>query len=159
EQGIIREVMIGRSKKYEFIANSQPLNTKAFEELRNEKLKDLGNMIGYVETTNSRMKFLCDYLGDTSNHTFTNCDNTGEKKIIMNVTPDWTEKLQSFRENYFPALEVEGRGSNIVNGVAASYYGVSNVGAALHRSKYEQGGDFPDFLLSLILKAFRKKFG
>ncbi len=159
EQGIIREVMIGRSKKYEFIANSQPLNTKAFEELRNEKLKDLGNMIGYVETTNSRMKFLCDYLGDTSNHTFTNCDNTGEKKIIVNVTPDWTDKLQSFRENYFPALEVEGRGSNIVNGVAASYYGVSNVGEALHRSKYEQGGDFPDFLLSLILKAFRKKFG
>lgn len=159
EQGIIREVMIGRSKKYEFIANSQPLNTKAFEELRNEKMKDLGNMIGYVETTNSRMKFLCDYLGDTSNHTFTNCDNTGEKKIIVNVAPDWTEKLQFFRENYFPLLEVEGRGSNIVNGVAASYYGVSNVGAALHRSKYEQGGDFPDFLLSLILKAFRKKFG
>lgn len=56
--------MIGRSKKYEFIANSQPLNTKAFEELRNAKLIDLENMIGYVETTDSRMKFLCDYLGD-----------------------------------------------------------------------------------------------
>jgi ATP-dependent DNA helicase RecQ len=47
----------------------------------------------------------------------------------------------------------------LVNGVAASYYGVSNVGAALHRSKYESGGDFPDFLLRLILKAYRKKFG
>ncbi len=159
EQGIIREVMIGRSKKYEFVRDSQPLNTKAFEELRNAKLKDLENMIGYVETTGSRMKFLCDYLGDNSNHTFTNCDNTGEKKITVNVTQDWTEKLQAFRENYFPLLEVEGRDSNIVNGVAASYYGVSNVGAALHRSKYENGGDFPDFLLSLILKAFRKKFG
>lgn len=77
----------------------------------------------------------------------------------MNVTPDWTENLQSFRENYFPALEVKGKNSNIVNGVAASYYGVSNVGEAIHRSKYENGGDFPDFLLSLILKAFRKKFG
>jgi ATP-dependent DNA helicase RecQ len=43
--------------------------------------------------------------------------------------------------------------------VAASYYGVSTVGAALHRSKYEQGGDFPDFLLKLVLKAYRKKFG
>jgi ATP-dependent DNA helicase RecQ len=43
--------------------------------------------------------------------------------------------------------------------VAASYYGVSNVGAAIHRSKYEGGGDFPDFLLRLTLKAFRKKFG
>jgi ATP-dependent DNA helicase RecQ len=28
EQGIIREVMIGRSKKFEFVPNSQPLNTK-----------------------------------------------------------------------------------------------------------------------------------
>ena len=159
EQGIIREVMIGKSKKYEFVRDSQPLNTKAFEELRNAKLIDLENMIEYVETTDSRMKFLCDYLGDNTNHTYTNCDNTSEKKIVVKITPDWAEKLQNFRENYFPLLDVEGRGSNIVNGVAASYYGVSNVGAALHRSKYENGGDFPDFLLSLILKAFRKIFG
>lgn len=159
EQGIIREVMIGKSKKYEFVPNSQPLNTKAFEELRNAKLADLENMIAYVETDKSRMKFLCDYLGDNSNHTFNNCDNTGEKKITVSVTPEWTEKLQNFREDYFPELEVESKGSNIVNGVASSYYGVSNVGAALHRSKYEQGGDFPDFLLKLALKAFLKKFG
>lgn len=159
EQGIIREVMIGRSKKFEFVPNSQPLNTKAFEELRNAKLADLENMIAYVETDKSRMKFLCDYLGDNSNHTFNNCDNTGEKKITVSVTPEWTEKLQNFREDYFPELEVESKGSNIVNGVAASYYGVSNVGAALHRSKYEKGGDFPDFLLKLVLKAYRKKFG
>jgi len=159
EQGIIREVMIGRSKKYEFVPNSQPLNTKAFEELRNAKLVDLENMIAYVETDKSRMKFLCDYLGDNSNHTFNNCDNTGEKKITVSVTSEWTEKLQNFREDYFPELEVESKGSNIVNGVAASYYGVSNVGAALHRSKYEKGGDFPDFLLKLVLKAYRKKFG
>ncbi len=159
EQGIIREVMIGKSKKIEFVPSSQPLNIKAFEEWRNAKLADLENMIAYVETDKSRMKFLCDYLGDNSNHTFNNCDNTGEKKITVSVTPEWTEKLQNFREDYFPELEVESKGSNIVNGVAASYYGVSNVGAALHRSKYEQGGDFTDFLLKLVLKAFRKKFG
>ena len=159
EQGIIREVTIGKSKKCEFVPNSQPLNTKAFEELRNSKTKDLDNMIQYVETTESRMKFLCDYLGDTSNHTFTNCDNTGEKIITVIVPPEWTEKLQIFREDYFPELQVEGKGSNIINGVASSYYGVSTVGSALHRSKYEGGGDFPNFLLSLILKAFRKKFG
>jgi ATP-dependent DNA helicase RecQ len=80
EQGIIREVIINRSKKYEFVPNSEPLNTKAFEELRIAKTKDLDSMIQYVDTTESRMKFLCDYLGDTSNHIFTNCDNTGEKK-------------------------------------------------------------------------------
>jgi ATP-dependent DNA helicase RecQ len=105
------------------------------------------------------MKFLCDYLGDISNHTFTNCDNTGEKKVTVIIPDEWIEKLQKFRENYFPQLEVASKGSNIVQGIAASYYGVSNVGAALHHSKYEGGGDFPDFLLKLVLKAFRKKFG
>lgn len=159
DQGIIREVIFDRNKKYEYVHNAQPLNTQVFENLRNAKLTDLENMIAYVETNKSRMKFLCDYLGDNSNYTFTNCDNTGEKKITVSVTPEWTEKLKNFREDYFPELEVESKDSNIVNGVASSYYGVSNVGAAIHRSKYEHGGDFPDFLLILLLKAFRKKFG
>ncbi len=75
------------------------------------------------------------------------------------MIPEWQEKLKNFREDYFPELEVESKGSNLINGIAASYYGFSNVGASLHRSKYEQAGDFPDFLLKLVLKAFRKKFG
>ena len=56
-------------------------------------------------------------------------------------------------------MEVETQRSNIINGVAASYYGVSNVGAALRHSKYEGGGDFPDWLLRLTLKAYRKYYG
>jgi ATP-dependent DNA helicase RecQ len=159
EQGLLREVMIGKSRKYEFIPNAPALNTHIFDELRKARLKDLESMIAYIETDKSRMKFLCDYLGDSSIQNFANCDNTGEKKIAVIVTSEWLEKLQDFREVYFPELEVEGKGSNMVNGVAASYYGVSTVGTALHRSKYEQGGDFPDFLLRLVLKAFRKKFG
>jgi ATP-dependent DNA helicase RecQ len=159
EQGIVREVMIGRSKKYEFVPGSGTLNTKSFEDLRTAKLKDLECMIDYVETTGSRMKFLCDYLGDSHDHEFSNCDNTGEKKITVNVTTEWVQKLKDFKETFFPVLEVEGRGSNIVNGVAASYYGFSNTGVAIHRCKYENGGDFPDFLLSSTLKAFRRKFG
>ena len=159
EQKIIREVTFGRSKKFEYITGAPQLNTKTFEELRESKKKDLEKMIEYVETNQSRMKYLCDYLGDSSLHSFNNCDNTGLKKIMVSVSPEWNQKLQDFHENYFPELKVETRGINLVNGVAASYYGVSNVGAALHRSKYENGGDFPDFLLRLILKAYRKKFG
>lgn len=159
EQGIAREVMIGRSKKYEFIPNSNSLSTETFNQIRIAKTKDLDKMIEYVETNDSRMKFLCDYLGDDSVHTFQNCDNTGLKKIQVNPTQEWRDKLQNFRETYFPELKVESKYSNLINGVAASYYGVSNVGAAIHRSKYEQGGDFPDFLIKLTLKAFRKKFG
>jgi ATP-dependent DNA helicase RecQ len=159
EQKIIRGVTIGRSKKFEYITGAPPLNTQTFEELRASKTRDLNKMIEYVETTQSRMKYLCDYLGDTSTHSFTNCDNTGLKKLIVTPNDEWTKKLQDFREDYFPILEVETKGSNLINGVAASYYGVSNVGSAIHRCKYENGGDFPDFLLRLILKAYRKNFG
>jgi ATP-dependent DNA helicase RecQ len=159
EQKIIREVTIGKSKKFEYITGAPQLKTKVFEELRASKTKDLEKMIEYVETSQSRMRYLCDYLGDPSNHSFNNCDNTGLKKITVSVSSEWHQKLQDFREVYFPELEVETIGTNLVNGVAASYYGVSNVGAALHRSKYENGGDFPDFLLKLVLKAYRKKFG
>ncbi|NJK93919.1 MAG: RecQ family ATP-dependent DNA helicase [Bacteroidales bacterium] len=158
DQGIIREVIFGKSKKLEYIPNAPQLNVRAFEALRNSKLDDLNQMIQYVETSQSRMKFLCDFLGDKPDTDFKNCDNTGLKKIIVNPTPEWITKLTEFREDYFPELIVETPHSNIVNGVAASYYGFSNVGSTIHRCKYENGGDYPDFLLKLALKAFRKKF-
>ena len=220
EQGIIFK---NSSNKYELKPNAPKLNPKPFEDLRNSKKNDLDKMIEYIDTTESRMKFLCDYLGDNTKQIFTNCDNTGIKKITVNVSEEWKLKLQDFRENYFPVLEVApattktvktieaefkvcipngqeiqifknhhliaeilnindcdsklklpkneqeivkgliqthiATKEKLVNGVAASYYGVSNVGAALHRSKYETKEDFPDFLLKLCLKAYRKKFG
>lgn len=159
EQGIAREVTIGKSKKLEYIPGAPLLNIQAFEELRNAKKLELDQMIRYVETEQSRMKFLCDFLGDISDHRYDNCDNTGQEKRTVIISPDWIAKVKDFHENYFPELNLEHAGSIMENGVAASRYGVSNVGSALHRSKYEHGGDFPDFLVSLCLKAFRKKFG
>jgi len=159
EQKIIREVTSGKSKKMEYISGAPSLDTKVFEELRASKTVDLEKMLEYIETTGSRMKYLCKYLGDDTDRSFDNCDNTGQKKIKVIVKPEWTHKLADFRENYFPEIIVEKKGTNLVNGVAASFYGFSNVGAALHRSKYENAGDFPDFLIRFTLKAFRKKFG
>lgn len=159
EQGIIKEVIYGRSKKYEYQFDAPELNTKAFEELRELKLKELQSMLEYVNLETSRMKFLCEYLGDAIPNKIENCDNTNLERLISNPQPDTIDMLSDFRETYFPELRVESRGSNIVNGIAASYYGVSNVGAALSRSKYQNGGDFPDFLLKLTLKAFRKQYG
>jgi ATP-dependent DNA helicase RecQ len=159
EQKIIRQVTFGKSKKFEYITGAPELDTKSFEELRKIKTADLDNMVGYVETTGSRMKYLCEFLGDPDHREYSNCDNTGLKKLKVQATQQWYEKLASYRENYFPELQVESARTKLINGVAASYYGVSNVGAAIHRSKYENGGDFPDFLVRLTLKAFRKKFG
>ena len=49
--------------------------------------------------------------------------------------------------------------SHITNGAAASYYGVSNVGSVIHKCKYENGGDFPEYLVYLLYNAFLKAFG
>ena len=159
EQKIIREVTFDKSRKFEYIAGSPSLNTSHFEELRACKTAELEKMLGYIDTTESRMKYLCSYLGDDALPDFNNCDNTGQKKIKVIVTPEWTEKLKYFRENYFPEIHAETKGTCIVKGVAASFYGFSNVGAAIHRSKYQNAGEFPDFLVSQTLKAYRATSG
>lgn len=159
EQGIAREVIYGRSKKYEYQFNAPELNTKSFDQLRDQKLEELDSMVSYVNLETSRMKFLCDYLGDSSYESNNNCDNTTLTTYTIDSKESIKAELIKFRETYFPVLEVESRYSKIVNGVASSYYSVSNVGKTIHRCKYENGGDFPDYLLKLTLKAFRKRYG
>ena len=220
DQGIAKEVVDGKSKVLEYQFGAQELDTQSFEDLRILKLKELDAMVGYVNTSQPRMQYLCEFLDDDNNMEYSDCDNTTLDKLTVALTDEWQKKLSDFRENYFPILEVSettskthkpsnikwsinipsenkidvykndqlfssqscvinwnnfsveerefveslleshlARKSHIVNGVAASYYGVSNVGSALHRSKYENGGDFPDFLLRLTLKAFFKTFG
>lgn len=159
DQGIIKEVYLGRSKKYEYQYGAPNLSTTSFDELRQKKLEELEAMIQYVNLETSRMQFLCDYLGDDTTISYSNCDNTNLSQLVSQPTREDLNRLQEFRETYFPILEVETNRSNIVNGVASSYYGVSSVGSAIHRSKYEDGGDFPNFLLKLTLKAFRSHYG
>ena len=159
EQGIVREVVNGKNKTLEYQFGAKELDTQAFEDLRMAKLKDLDSMIGYIYTDKPRMQYLCEFLDDDTFTTFSNCDNTNLKKQFAQINEDWASRIAEFHENYFPVLEVGKRSGNMVDGVAASYYGHSNVGNAMHRSKYENGGDFPDFLLRLTLKAFWKTFG
>lgn len=159
DQNIIKEVIVGKNKKYEYQYKAPNLDFSKFETLRQAKLKDLDEMINYVYTKEPRMNFLCNYLGDQNVSSYSSCDNTNLSKLSIEKDSEMENKLQIFRETYFPILEVEERNNNIINGVAGSYYGVSNVGRALHRCKYENGGDFPDFLISLTLKAYRKRFG
>jgi len=159
DQGIIKEVMYGRSKKYEYQYGASDLDTKPFEELRQFKLGDLKQMINYAELSTCRMDFLCRYLGDNSINHCNKCDNDNQKNIQFDVNEYWTNKIQEFRASYFPTLLVETKNSNIINGVASSYYGFTNVGATIHRCKYKNGGDFPGHLLKQTLRAFRHKFG
>jgi len=159
DQGIVKEVMYGGSKKYEYQYGAPQLDPKPFEELRNFKMVELEQMISYSESSTCRMDFLCRYLGDETVNHCGKCDNDLGKDLHYNLSEYRQKMINEFRDSYFPELEVETKNSNIVNGVASSYYGISNVGAAIHRCKYENGGDFPDHLLRQTLRAFRHKFG
>jgi len=158
EQGIVNEQQ-GNSKKYFYNPDAPEPDFSKFELLRQSQHGELEKMINFTALKTCRMQYLCNYLGDESQGACGICDNDTHKVLPADITEELTLKLQEFRETFFPVLEVETQRSKIVNGVAASYYGVSNVGAALHFSKYGGGGDFPDWLLVLTLKAFRKHYG
>jgi ATP-dependent DNA helicase RecQ len=159
EQGIIKEVVIGKRKSYEYQFNAPELDYERFNTLNEAKKKDLENMIRYVYTKEPRMKYLCSYLGDDTSCDFTNtCDNTGLPKYHVDVTDDDEKDIREFRDNLFPLLEFKTR-YNLITGIAGSYYGESTVGNAIHRCKYENGGDFTDFLLTRTLRAYYHLFG
>lgn len=159
DQGIVNEQSGGGSKKYFYNPNAPALDLTVFENLRQQQYRELNEMLAYTEITSCRMQFLCSYLGDVTNELCTICDNDTGSFLSVETNDGLKNQLKAFRETFFPVLEVETQRSNLVNGVAASYYGVSNVGAALHHSKYDGGGDFPDWLITLTLKAFRKHYG
>ncbi len=169
DQEIVKEVGYGRFKRYKYQSNAPQLDTTAFESLRKFKLKELEKIIEYAETDRCRMFYLCDYLEDekVSNHCL-KCDNCQSQKLTYKARGYWQQKVDNFNNNYFPEIELppesqerqllSDRKSKLVNGVAFSYYGFSNVGSIIHRCKYENGGDFPDFLLRGVLKAYHSYF-
>ena len=160
DQRIIREVMYGRQKVYEYQYDAPDLDYSSFEQLRVAKMRELNSMVEYVYTKEPRMKYLCGFLDSVyENKDYTNCDNTNQPRLPIPQSETLKEQLKSYLENLFPILETAIEKYHLCNGVAASYYGVSNVGKMIHRSKYENGGDFPSYLVGLTLRAMRKHYG
>lgn len=158
DQKIIREVMYGKSKKYEYQYNAPQLDTTAFEELRNHRLQEFEKMLEYTNTDKCKMLYLCNYLGDNNFNNCKICDSCLNNKNQFSMSESDKNKIKQFQDNFFPILEVQTTRTKLINGVASSYYGFSNVGAIIHKCKYENGGDYPTILLKQTLKAFGKTF-
>jgi len=159
DQGIISEVMEGKSKKYEYRFNAPELDMSGFETLRRAKLNDFDAIISYIVTSGCRMQYLCEFLGDPSDAYCGHCDNDTGRLIQVAVSDEWATRVAAFQAEYFPVLDTKTRGTNLVDGVAGAYYGFSRVGKTIHRCKYQSGGDFPDFLVELTAQAFHKHYG
>jgi ATP-dependent DNA helicase RecQ len=153
EQNIAREVWHDKQHKYELQHKAPALNSKKFDELRQFKLRELEGMIAYAEAKSGGMKYLCSYLGDRAEQASDDCVR---RRYILSAA--WKKSVKEFHASDYPVLEVQDAASGLVNGVAASYYGFSNVGAVIHRCKYQHGGDFPEELAQQTLQACRARF-
>jgi len=153
DQEIIKEVIYDRRKVYEIVYGASSLNTETFDVLREFKIKELEQMIEYAEANKGGMKYLCEYLGDNTSLCSDDCLRRSYKP-----SQEWQQKIREFRESHFPLLDVQSSRTKLVNGVAASYYGFSNVGSVIHRCKYENGGDFPEHLVLQTERAYRSWF-
>ena len=164
EQGIIREARYGKNKKYEYIYNAPPLNTTFFGDLREKKRKDLEAMTGYVHTSQPRMKYLCEFLGDQVQQRYSNCDNSGLAKIMTDPSTQTIRVLKDFTDNYFPVIKAPRNKSNLADGVASSFYGPFGArdqlfiqGAARHNAGNEYG-DVKGRCLFFLTGSSRRRF-
>jgi ATP-dependent DNA helicase RecQ len=158
DQTIIREVKYGNSKKYEYQYNAPQLDTTEFEALRENRLEEFEKMLEYTNTDKCKMLYLCNYLGDSNSNSCGICESCLYNKNQFSMSEDNKEKIKHFQDNYFPILEVETTRTNLINGVASSYYGFSNVGTIIHKCKYEDNCDYPTILLKQTLRAFGRTF-
>jgi ATP-dependent DNA helicase RecQ len=158
EQQIISEIPEKRTRKYEYRFGAPQLNTEVFRALRRQKLKELKNMIEYTELEDCRMLYLCNYLGDEVKIKCGKCDNDSNRPVVISNDTEWRKKLNDFKDNFFPLLEVESRYTKLVNGIGAAYYSLSSAGSTIHKCKYENGGEYPDYLVRLTIKAYRRHF-
>ena len=153
EQNIAREARHDKQHKYELQHKAPPLNSKTFEELRQFKLRELEGMIAYAEAQSGGMQYLCSYLGDRAEH---GNDDCVRRRYVPSAA--WKKRIAEFHAADYPKLEVQDAAIGLVNGAAAAYYGFSNVGAVIHRCKYQHGGDFPEALVQKTLEVCRAHF-
>jgi len=111
-----------------------------------------------TNTDKCKMLYLCNYLGDKNSNNCEICDSCLHNKNQFSMSESDKEKIKQFQDNFFPILEVETARTNLINGIASSYYGFSNVGKVIHKCKYENGGDYPMSLLKQTLSAFKRTF-
>lgn len=148
----------------EYIPGAPSLSSVDFTSQKRDAMEDLNQMEAYVTTKEPRMGFLCHYLDSYENKCHQNCDNTTLSKFEYHSDSFLEAKLKEFQENTFPTITVGNPPKCLLPGIAAGYYGMSNIGARIRASKYcniEPGEDYPDFddyLVEQTVKAFKSKY-
>ena len=149
----------GKTKYYEYNPDFRGLDYSSIENLREYKMKRLKDIIDFVDTKECRMNYICKYLGDTRHAKCGICDNDTNDVVSVVISSEYRTLLDRFyAEEFHPVLEVETSRGILKNGVAGGEYGTSRIGELIRKSKYENGGDFDEYLLEVVYDAYRKHF-
>lgn len=159
EQGILAINTSGFHHELEYRVGAPALDTSTFEQLKQAKWEDFQQMKAYIHHNGCRMRFLSNYLGEHVKIPCGSCDNDlGVAQQPQALLPAQIRNLTDFKSSFYPDLDLNDDPGVLLSGVAGSFYGISNVGKAIRRSKYHQGGDFPDFLVDKVMEAYKKRY-
>ncbi len=152
-----QNIIIKKGKIYEYNPNAPQLDEDYFIWQKQQKLKELDKMVEYAETSQCRMKYLCNYLEDTSIQSCKICDNCKKYKFNMDNFHIIKNKIDNFYSQYsiVDNLYING---NKVEIRSLSYYGNTEIGQIVHKCKYENAGNFPDSLVLKSAKIIKEHF-
>ncbi len=156
EQKIINKIFDSKHVLYEYRYGAKELDFTRYNELKELRTKELEEIVKYTDLLTCRMKYLCNYLDDQIDGNCGICDNDTQDNF--NIIPNQKFNLLLDNFAYYPELAFEIQNTKLVNGFAASSYGVTKVGSLINKSKYQNGGDFPEELLNKLIKLYKTNY-
>lgn len=155
-EDLLDQGLVARLGKHYRATSLQGVDLSANHELRGTKLAELRKMLDYVETDRCRMEFLCRYLGDDTAQPCGQCDNCKECADPI-LSEELMARASSFALNPRLHLQAKWRGELVYkDGRALDYYAGTRVGDAIRNAKYNQQGEFPEWLVEEAAKVIRK---
>ena len=168
---LVSQGILSKNEKSQFFYNKNyEFDYSKIDKYKKEQHEEFGHMLDYISTNKCRMNYLSNYFYDESTKKCGSCDQEIDLRqnnnvLINNSLYPFTynesdeAKLEDFRENLYPKLKIGYKNKhNMEDGRACYYYGQSRQGGAIKKSKYENGGDFPDYFVKKMIKCFNKYY-
>jgi len=154
DQGIVAKV----ATDYRAISSEMP-DLSRYEPIREQKRRDLEEMVRYVETSLCRMEHICHYLGDPTASSCGVCDNCTPRNWPP-VSEDVLASARAFVSHPRIHLKSKLKETKVYQDARAlSYYNGTRVGETISHHKYETRQPFPEWLVDEAAQVVKKYWG
>ncbi|MDH4128858.1 MAG: RecQ family ATP-dependent DNA helicase, partial [Spirochaetota bacterium] len=141
---------------FKLVKLSKRFKLSHHEKHKNHKILELNKIHEYAKSNYCRIKYLRNYFNDTTSKTCTRCDSCRKEKHYFMPHKEDLSYVEDFFNSFYPELSVISdnkktiahKTSKLVNGVACSYYGKTDLGIIVSNSKYRKGDEFPELIIN-----------